>query len=255
MAAMLDEILSSTRRRIARLAQRPQTDAAARRPVRAFDAALSGSGLSVIGEVKRKSPSRGVLAADLDPVSQARIYEQAGAAAVSVLTEPEHFSGSNQDLSAVSEAVGIPVIRKDFILDAAQVWESLAIGADALLLIVAVLGDGQLRDLLAETARAGLVALVAVHNPSEAERAIEAGARVVGVNNRDLRDFTVDLGTARAVAPYLSEASVKVAESGIHTPAQAAEMAEAGYDAILVGEALVRARRPGELVSRMRGAV
>ena len=252
---MLDEILSSTRRRIARLREQPRFYHVARKPPRAFEDALAGEGLAVIGEVKRKSPSRGVLAGDLDPVRQARIYEQAGAAAVSVLTEPEHFTGSNQDLSAVSEAVGIPVIRKDFILDAAQVWESLAIGADALLLIVGILGPAQLKDLLAETARAGMVALVEVHNPSEAERAIEAGARVVGVNNRDLRDFTVDLGTARAVAPYLSEASVKVAESGIHTPAQAAEMAEAGYDAILVGEALVRARRPGDLVSRMRGAI
>jgi len=252
---MLDEILSSTRRRIARLRERPRPDSSARRPLRAFDDALAGAGLAVIGEVKRKSPSRGVLAEGLDPVRQARIYEQAGAAAVSVLTEPEHFSGSNQDLSAVSEAVGIPVIRKDFILDTAQVWESRRIGADALLLIVAILGDEQLKDLLEETSRAGMAALVEVHNPAEAKRAIEAGARVVGVNNRDLRDVTGDLGTARRVAPYLSRASVKVAESGIHTPAQAAMMAEAGYDAVLVGEALVRARRPGELVSRMRGAV
>ncbi|MDE0234325.1 MAG: indole-3-glycerol phosphate synthase TrpC [bacterium] len=251
---MLDGILSSTRRRISRLGERSRADSA-RRPVRAFEDALAGAGLAVIGEVKRKSPSRGVLAEELDPVRQAKIYEQAGAAAVSVLTEPEHFSGSNQDLRAVSEAVGIPVIRKDFILDAAQVWESRRIGADALLLIVSILGDEQLKDLLEETSRAGMAALVEVHNPTEAERAIKAGARVVGVNNRDLRDFTVDLGTARRVAPYLSRASVKVAESGIHTPAQAAMMAEAGYDAILVGEALVRARRPGELVSRMRGAV
>lgn len=255
MSPMLDGILSSTRRRIARLGEQRRDDSSARRPVRAFDHALAGDGLAVIGEVKRKSPSRGVLAEGLDPVRQARIYEQAGAAAVSVLTEPEHFSGSNRDLTAVSEAVGIPVIRKDFILDAAQVWESRRIGADALLLIVGILGDEQLEDLLQETSRAGMVALVEVHDPIEAERAIGAGARVVGVNNRDLRDFTVDLGTARRVAPYLSGASVKVAESGIHTPAQAGMMAEAGYDAVLVGEALVRAVRPGELVSQMRGAV
>ena len=252
---MLDEILSSTRRRIALLEDGLQADAGVRRPPRPLDAALGGAGLSVIGEVKRRSPSRGVLAEGLDPVRQARIYEEAGAAAISVLTEPAHFSGSNQDLTAVAGAVGIPVIRKDFILDAAQVWESRRIGADALLLIVAVLGDDQLKDLLAETARAGMAALVEVHNRREAERALAAGARVVGVNNRDLRDFSVDLGTSRRVAPFLSEASVRVAESGIHTPAQAAEMAEAGYDAILVGEALVRAPRPGELVTRMRGAV
>ena len=208
----------------------------------------------MIGEVKRRSPSRGVLAAGLDPWRQARIYEQAGAAAVSVLTEPEHFGGSNHDLSTVAEAVGIPVLRKDFILDPAQVWESARIGADAVLLIVAILDDRQLGQLLEETARAaaGLAALVEVHNPGEARRALGAGARIVGVNNRDLRDFTVDLGTARQLAPLLSEAAVRVAESGIHTPAQAAEMAQVGYDAILVGEALVKAPRPAELVSQMR---
>ncbi len=252
---MLDEILSSTCRRIAGLTEPPEGDSTARRPPRALDIALGGAGLAVIGEVKRRSPSRGVLAEGLDPVRQARVYEQAGAAAVSVLTEPEYFSGSNQDLTRVAEAVGIPVIRKDFILDAAQVWESLRIGADAVLLIVAVLDDDQLKELLKTTDQAGLAALVEVHNPEEAQRAIEAGAQVIGVNNRDLRDFTVDLGTARRVAPYLSGASVRVAESGIHTPVQAAEMAEAGYDAVLVGEALVRSPNPGELVSKMRGAV
>ncbi len=251
---MLDDILSFTRRRIAGLPEQPENHAAARRPARSLGAALGGAGLAVIGEVKRRSPSRGVLAAGLDPVRQARIYEQAGAAAVSVLTEPKHFGGSNDDLSMVAEAVGIPVIRKDFVLDNAQVWESLRIGADAVLLIVAILDDRRLTELLETTARAGLAALVEVHNPEEAQRAQEVGAQIIGVNNRDLRNFTVDPGTARRVAPFLSGAVVRVAESGIHTPAQAAEMAAAGYDAILVGEALVCAPHPGELVYQMRAA-
>ena len=249
---MLEEILASTRRRIAGLRDHVEGHDQPATSPRDFETALGATGLAVIGEVKRRSPSRGVLAAGLDPVRQARIYEQAGAAAVSVLTEPEHFGGSNHDLSTVAEAVGIPVLRKDFILDPAQVWESARIGADAVLLIVAILDDRQLGQLLEETARAGLAALVEVHNPGEARRALGAGARIVGVNNRDLRDFTVDLGTARQLAPLLSEAAVRVAESGIHTPAQAAEMAQVGYDAILVGEALVKAPRPAELVSQMR---
>ncbi len=250
---MLDDIVSSTRGRIDRLGAQSQDCARIPAVARDFGAALAAPGLGVIGEVKRRSPSRGVLAAGLDPVRQALIYQEAGAAAVSVLTEPEHFGGSNQDLSRVTGAVEIPVLRKDFILDPSQVWESVRIGADAVLLIVAILGDRRLAELVAVTARAGLAALVEVHNAREARRAIRAGARIVGVNNRDLRDFTVNLGTALSLAPLLKKAEVRVAESGIHTPSQAAEMAGAGYDAVLVGEALVRSGRPGDLVSRMRG--
>lgn len=250
---MLDEILVSTHRRIASLKE--QSDRHARTPATARDlrAALGAPGLGVIGEVKRRSPSRGVLAAGLDPVRQARIYQQAGAAAISVLTEPDYFGGSNSDLAMVTEAVDIPVLRKDFTLDPSQVWEAAGIGADAVLLIVAILDDRRLAQLLEVTAQAGLAALVEVHNSREARRAIAAGARIVGVNNRDLRTFNVDLGTGLRLSALLAEVEVRVAESGIHTPAQAARMAEAGYDAVLVGEALVRAPRPGELVSRMRG--
>ncbi len=252
---MLDGILASTARRIAQLATEPRPSSRSSGAVRGFASALSTPGLGVIGEVKRRSPSRGVLAAGLDPVRQALIYQRAGAAAVSVLTEPDHFGGSNQDLRNVAEAVTIPVLRKDFILDPAQIAESARIGADALLLIVAILEDRQLAELLAATKQAGLTALVEVHNADETERAIGAGATVVGVNNRDLSDFTVDLGTALDLAPLLNEVEASIAESGISTPAQAARMAEAGYDAILVGEALVRAPDPGGLVSAMRGAL
>lgn len=248
---MLDDIVAATRRRIAQL---EPGDGESSAGVRDFGAALAMPGLGVIGEIKRRSPSRGVLASGLDPVRQARIYQQAGAAAVSVLTEPDYFGGSNQDLSKVAQAVGIPVLRKDFILEPSQVWESARIGADAILLIVAILSDGRLAELLEVTGRAGLSALVEVHNAEEAERAMAAGARIVGVNNRDLRDFTVDLGTARKLAPALEGVEVRVAESGIHTPADAAQMGAAGYHAVLVGEALVRAEHPGDLVARMQGA-
>ncbi len=250
---MLDEIIASTRRRIAELKERAGKDRQTPRAARGFGTAVGRSGLGVIGEVKRRSPSRGVLASGLDAVQQARIYQQAGAAAVSVLTEPYHFGGSNQDLTMVAEAVDIPVLRKDFTLDPDQIWEAARIGADAVLLIVAILDDRRLSQLLEVAARAGLAALVEVHDDKEARRAKAVGARIVGVNNRDLRSFNVDLETSVRLAPLLTEAEVRIAESGIHTPAQAAQMADAGYDAILVGEALVRASDPADLVSRMRG--
>ncbi len=252
---MLDEIISSTHRRITVLKDRGGEDSPRRGVTGRFETALARPGLAVIGEIKRRSPSRGVLAEGLDPVRQARIYEGAGAAAVSVLTEPDHFGGSNHDLTRVAEAVGIPVLRKDFTLDPAQVWEAAGIGADAVLLIVAILDDRRLGELLEVSAEAGLAALVEVHNAQEARRAVRAGAGIVGVNNRDLRNFTVDLGTSLHLAPMLADAKIRIAESGIHTPAQAAEMAAAGFDAVLVGEALVRARSPGDLVSQMREAV
>ncbi len=251
---MLDDILAATRLRIGSLNQ-PELRARAqeRGPARPLERALQGGGISVIAEIKRRSPSRGELATDLDPARQARAYAAGGAAALSVLTEPEFFSGSLADLSAVSEEVAIPVLRKDFILEAAQVWEARAAGADAILLIVAALGDDQLSELLEEAATAGLDTLVEVHSAPEAERAMAAGARIVGVNNRDLTTFNVDLSTAEVLAPLLGRAAVRVAESGIWQRADAGRMAEAGYEAVLVGEALVKSMDPAALVAELRG--
>jgi indole-3-glycerol phosphate synthase len=256
MTGMLQPILDDTRRRIQGMAPLAELRARAADapPVRSFADALRAPGLSVIAEVKRRSPSRGDLAPDLDPVRQALQYAEGGAAAISVLTEPHHFSGSDADLSAVRATVDIPVLRKDFTLVAGQIWEARAIGADAILLIVAALDDPTLTQLVETASAVGVAALVEVHDGREAERALAAGATIVGVNNRNLHTFEVDLATSEALAEVLGPAEVTIAESGIHSPADAARMVHAGFDAILVGESLVRAGDPARLLGDLRGA-
>ncbi len=252
---MLERIVADTRGRLERL--RPmaadiEARAADMPPPSDFRAALGAPGLSVIAEVKRRSPSRGDLAADLDPALQSKRYVDGGAAAISVLTEPDHFGGSNADLEAVRSAVDVPILRKDFTLDPVQIWEAKAIGASAVLLIVAILDD-QTLEMLHDTAiDAGLAALVEVHSESEAERALQVGAEIVGVNNRDLTTFETDLATAERIAPMLSSVSLTVGESGIGSRADAERMAVAGYDAVLVGESLVRAPDPAALLRELR---
>jgi indole-3-glycerol phosphate synthase len=249
---MLGAILLDAERRAAAARSRyddHRAKAESAAPARGFAAALRSARPTVIAEVKRRSPSKGVLAPGLDAPAQARRYAAGGAAAVSVLTDPDHFDGSLDDLSAVARAVDLPVLRKDFLLDPAQVWESRAYGADAVLLIVAVLGAEALAAMLEVTAAAGTDALVEVHDPAEAEAALEAGATLIGVNNRDLTTFDTDLGVAARLAPMLQASHlVSVAESGVSDPESAALMWRYGYDAILVGEALVTAADPGELL-------
>jgi indole-3-glycerol phosphate synthase len=252
---MLSQIIAEVRGRLPDLKrQAAQLEAAARRqePARNFLAALAGPGLAVVAEVKRASPSRGAIDADLDPVALAAQYGRAGAAAISVLTEPHHFLGSLEDLRRVRHTVDVPVLRKDFLVDPVHIWEARAAGADAVLLIVAALDDTVLADLLALTHATGMEALVEVHNEVELERARAAGARVLGVNNRDLGTFEVDLNTAERLASLLTEVPVAVAESGIWTRADAHRMRAAGYDAVLVGESLVRSSAPGALLAAMR---
>ena len=254
---MLDRILADARVRSDQAAAESVAlvEAAARsRPARGFSAALARPGLSVIAEVKRRSPSRGVLAVGLDAVAQARIYKDAGATAVSVLTEPSHFDGSLDDLIAVQDAVDIPVLRKDFVLDPAQVFEARASGADAVLLIVGALGADLLERMIVAAAEAGIDALVEVHDRQEAAIARAAGAHLIGVNNRNLETFVTDLGVAEALATAVQgDGIVTVAESGIHTPHDAERMRNADYDAILVGEALVVADDPASSLSRLVG--
>ena len=248
---MLDEILQRTMADLPILRDREAEFATVANrmpdPV-GFRAGLQAAGLGVIAEVKRKSPSRGMIDADLDPVTQARAYEVGGAVAVSVLTEPHFFSGSVEDLIAVKDRIDLPVLRKDFVVDPVQVIQARAIGADAILLIMACLSDRQATDLLDEAARWGLDVLVEAHTSDEARRAVDCGARIVGVKNRDLSNFDVDLAMAERIAPLLPADVVRVAESGIWTVDDARRMGAVGYDAVLVGEALVRSDDPGALI-------
>lgn len=206
--------------------------------------APAGARLRLIAEIKRASPSKGLFDADLDAAQQAREYASAGASAVSVLTEPSFFRGGIADLRAAREAFGDDLdrpalLRKDFIFDAYQVREARANGADALLLIVMMLEPAALRDLIALTREEGLEPLIEVHDEAEVEAALSAGARVLGVNNRDLRTFAEDLGTTERLARLVPAGTTLVAESSIKVAADAVRMAEAGAHAILVGEALV----------------
>ncbi|MGH8935032.1 MAG: indole-3-glycerol phosphate synthase TrpC [Acidimicrobiia bacterium] len=245
--------MGGARRRVPTPEQAEGYRAAEAPPSRSFREAVVAPGLTVVAEVKHRSPSAGALAAALAPAERAAIYQQGGAGAISVLTEPDFFEGSLEDLKAVRASVDLPVLRKDFVLTREQVWESRAWGADALLLVVAALSDPELSVLLAVCEEAGLTALVEVHTAEEAKRAVAVGSQVVGVNNRDLATLEVDLETSLRLAPLL-DGVARLSESGIATPADAALMAGAGYDGILVGESLMRAEDPAALVQALREA-
>jgi len=222
-------------------------------PPRPFEAALSlpGGPLRVIAEVKRASPSAGAIAAGLDAVAQARRYAEAGAACVSVLTDGPGFGGSLEDLAAVRAAVDVPLLRKDFTVDRYQLLEARAHGADAALLIVAALPADALRRLHDDCRELGLAALVEVHDAAEVEAALAAGAKLVGVNNRNLSTFQVDLAVSERLLPGFPADVRGVAESGVRTAADALRLRRAGAANLLVGEALVRAADPGALLREM----
>jgi indole-3-glycerol phosphate synthase len=211
----------------------------------------------VIAEIKRASPSRGRFPVEVDPASVAAEYAAGGAAAISVLTDEPFFLGSLDDLEAAveiahTEVAAIPVLRKDFVIDSYQVVEARARGADAVLLIVGALDDAMLRELLAIAGEWGMDALVEVHDEAETMRAAAAGATVIGINNRDLKTFIVDLAITERLAPHAPAGSVIVAESGIFGPAEATRLARAGADAILVGEGLITAPDRAEAVRGLR---
>ncbi len=210
-----------------------------------LDALGRGDRVNVIAEFKRRSPSRGVIRDDLHPVRVAQAYEIGGAAALSVLTEERFFGGSLDDLQEARAATLLPTLRKDFIVDPYQVWEAWYAGADGVLLIVAALGDDELRDLYAVVQEAQLDAVFEVHDRAELERALRAGARIVGVNNRDLRTMEVSLRTSFALAPGIPDDVVAVAESGIHGGGDVRQLRDAGFDAFLVGEHFMQAPDPG----------
>ena len=220
----------------------------------AFERALRGAAAPrIIAECKRRSPSRGILRADYDPAAHARAYEGAGAAAISVLTEPTFFDGALEHLRAVRAAVQVPVLRKDFIVSEYQLVESVAHGADAVLLIVSALDDRQLRQLLEGGHALGLACLVEVHDTAEITRAVEAGARVVGVNSRNLRTLSVDIRVLDTAATLLPTSVTAVAESGIRSTEDLARLSGAGYQAFLVGERLMTQADPGAALTALRG--
>jgi indole-3-glycerol phosphate synthase len=220
---------------------------------RSFRDAIAGEGIAVIAEFKRRSPSAGELAAAPDIGAVVGAYERGGAAAVSVLTEGPNFGGELSDLQTAGEACGLPLLRKDFIVDPFQLGESVAAGADAVLLIVAGLEQEQLAALHEQALDLGLDPLVEVHDERELERALEAGAAIVGINNRDLRDFTVDVTRTERLLGEVPAGVLVVSESGISDPEQLERLRERGVDAVLVGEALMRARDPAAALSRLRG--
>jgi indole-3-glycerol phosphate synthase len=222
------------------------------RPFAARLRRLDGEGPTVIAEIKRRSPSKGDLALDLDPAALAADYTAGGAACLSVLTDEPHFSGSPADLLAARAATVLPVLRKDFTVCDADLYDARLIGADAVLLIVAALSDDELRRFMEIATSLGLAALVEVHDLDEAERAVASGAQVIGVNQRDLRTFEVDTARAERVAAGLPAGMVKVAESGIRSRDDVVRLGNAGYDAVLVGELLVRSRDRAEAVRALR---
>ena len=237
--------------------------AAAAAPVpTGFADALRRPEVAVIAELKKQSPSKGAINADMDVTARALDYVHAGASALSVLTESTRFGGSLDDLHAVRQAMlratrpigGAPLLRKDFIIDPRQIREAVQWGADAILLIVAILDDRQLADLLRLATESGLTALVEVHNERELERALEAGAQLIGVNNRDLAIFRTDLGLSERLIPQFPKTVIAVSESGIATAADAARARACGAHAVLVGEALMRAPDTAALIAAFRAA-
>lgn len=252
--SVLDEILDGVRADLAdRQGRVPLDDLKARadRQAPALDGvtALSSSGVTVIAEVKRSSPSKGSLAAIPDPAALAVEYEAGGAHAISVLTEERRFGGSLSDLVAVRAAVEIPVLRKDFIVSSYQLWEARAAGADLALLIVAALDQNALVSLIERAESIGLTPLVEVHDVDEVARAVDAGARIIGVNARNLATLEVDRETFAQVAPSIPSGIVRIAESGIRGPHDLIAYANAGADAVLVGESLVTGKDPRTAVN------
>jgi indole-3-glycerol phosphate synthase len=257
MPAFLDSIVAATRARLAETRRRADLRAlerelerqAEQHVPRGFRRSLlerSKDGIAVIAELKKASPSKGLIRADFHPVELAKGLEAAGAAALSVLTDEEFFQGSLENLRKASAAVKIPCLRKDFIVDEFQLLEARANSADAVLLIVAALSSEELNKLGAAARRRGLDVLCEVHDNQELQQVLDAGFDLIGVNARDLKTFKVDLETALALAEKIPAGVVRVAESGIHSPEGVTKLRSAGYNAFLIGESLMRAEHPGD---------
>ena len=218
---------------------------------RDFAASLRSHHPAIISEIKKASPSRGVLAPDFDPVGLSRKYEAGGAAALSILTDRDFFQGSLEDLKAAREACKLPVLRKDFTISEYHVYEAAAAGADAILLIVAILDDAELRAFRELAAQCGMAALVEAHDARETETALKSGAEIIGINNRDLRTFQVSLETSIELGARIPSGILKVSESGIFSSADIRRLAGAGFDAFLVGEHLVKSGDPARALREL----
>jgi indole-3-glycerol phosphate synthase len=257
--SVLDDLLDGVRRDLAGRQEHTSLDelkqrAAARATARDGVAALKQPGVAVIAEVKRRSPSKGALAPIADPAALAADYEAGGASVISVLTESRRFGGSLADLDAVRARVDVPLLRKDFVVSSYQVWEARAHGADLVLLIVAALEQPALVSLVERTESLGMTPLVEVHDESELVRALDAGARVVGVNARDLKTLEIDRSVFARLAPRIPDSVVKIAESGVRGPHDLLAYAAVGADAVLVGEAAVTGGDPRQAVADLVAA-
>ena len=218
-----------------------------------FEKALQKPGISFICECKKASPSKGLIAPDFPYLQIAKEYEAAGADCISVLTEPKWFLGSDAYLREIAGAVSIPCLRKDFTVDEYMIYEAKLLGASAVLLICAILSEAQMREYLAVCETLGLSALVEAHDEAEAEKALSAGARMIGVNNRNLKDFTVDTENSRRLRSMIPKGTLFVSESGVSGPEDVERLVQIGADAVLVGEALMRAPDKREMLSKLRG--
>lgn len=260
---ILDQIAEKTRERVAEeRRRRPLSEVRAEAEARCakegifrypFERALSVSGISFLCEVKRASPSKGLIAPDFPYLSIARSYEAAGAAAISCLTEPFYFKGRDSYLREIAETVSIPVLRKDFTVDPYMIYGAKALGASAVLLICAILDDVELHDFSQLAEELGLSVLVEAHTANEVERALRADARIIGVNNRDLQTFEVDVTTSIRLRPLVPADRLYVSESGILTPGDVARLRENGTDAVLIGETLMRAPDKQAALEALRG--
>ncbi|MDO5597683.1 MAG: indole-3-glycerol phosphate synthase TrpC [Acidaminococcus sp.] len=257
---ILDILAEAARQRVAEAKKqkslpelRKEAEALPKDRVGIFRKALSRPGLNFICEVKKASPSKGLIAPDFPYVDIARQYEAAGAAAISVLTEPTRFLGSDRYLEEIRKAVQTPLLRKDFTMDAYMIYQAKILGADAVLLIAALLSDSDLQEYRLAAESLGMDALVEAHDEEEVERALGSGARVLGVNNRNLKDFTVDIGNSLRLRPLVPKTIPFVAESGIRTRQQTAELEQAGVNGVLIGETLMRSPDMKAMLEQLRG--
>jgi len=266
---ILDEIAAKARLRVAKAKEKAPPDLVREKALGAyrartgdacifdtkpFEKALAAPGLSFICEVKKASPSKGIIAENFPYLEIAKEYEAAGASAISVLTEPEYFLGSDRYLQEIAAEVNIPVLRKDFVIDPYQIYEAKLLGAKAVLLIAALLDAKALEAYVKTTCEVGLSALVEIHGEAEAEQALEAGAKIIGINNRDLKNFKVDIGVTARLKKRIPAGIITVAESGIKSADDAKAMKEIGVDAVLIGESLMRSADKKQFLGELKAA-